>query len=426
MAGVAPFTLCRITRAERTYFYALFRDPETGKRGSKKSVEALRQALGSHEQHPIRRRDEAIRICQQALEAGIVGNNKKKDLLYFRSYVENFFSWEQSEYVQRRLALDPGSLSKDYFTTRKSLLVNHVLPKIHTDLLLSKVTLSLLEDLQIQLVMEKRLSNATINVCIRAVVTALREAQRKGLISSALVLKLNMLRDNHTPRGILSEEELTRFIAWAQTHCEKHVYLACLLSLLTGMRSGELRALSKVNIKDDMIIIDHAYADCAGLKPPKGKKTRYVPCPSFLCTELKELASRNPYQSEISLVFWSKRGGAYVSSHYFSTKFTQALKQSNILKEEEILSRNISFHSLRHMANTLLRGSVDEHILRMTIGHSSEQLSDLYTHLSNRALKSVALAQSNNIIPLLGLDLTEKPIFEHVQKEQRETDDGEA
>lgn len=71
---------------------------------------------------------------------------------------------------------------------------------------------------------------------------------------------------------------------------------------------------------------------------------------------------------------------------------------------DEIKGRNITFHSLRHMANTLLRGSVDEHVLRMTIGHSSEQLSDLYTHLSQRGLKSVALAQQNNILPLLGED----------------------
>jgi hypothetical protein len=57
------------------------------------------------------------------------------------------------------------------------------------------------------------------------------------------------------------------------------------------------------------------------------------------------------------------------------------------------------------MANTLLRGSVDEHVLRMTIGHSSQQLSDLYSHLSQRGLKSVALAQQKNILPLINQSL---------------------
>jgi site-specific recombinase XerD len=61
------------------------------------------------------------------------------------------------------------------------------------------------------------------------------------------------------------------------------------------------------------------------------------------------------------------------------------------------------------MANTLLRGSVDEYVLRMTIGHSSEQLSDLYTHLSQKALENVALAQKNNILPLVEISDAETP-----------------
>ena len=422
MAGPAPFTLCRIERNERSYYYALFRDPQTGKRLSKKSVEALRKALGSFDTTPIRRRDEAIRICQQALESRIIFSKEKAKEVYLTSYLEEFFTWERSEYVQRRITLDPGSLSPDYFATRKSLLMNHVLPKLHNDLLLSKVTLDILEHLQFELVKEKKLSNATINLCMRAVLLALREAQRKGALSSSLILRMNMVRDNHTPRGILSEDEISSFIKWAKVNSEQHIYFAALVSLVTGMRSGELRALRLESIGQDLISINHAYADRAGLKQPKGKKTRYVPCPTFLCASLKELANENPYPSKLALVFWSKRGGGYVSSHYFSTKLKKDLLQSGILTKEEIDTRNISFHSLRHMANTLLRGSVDEHILRMTIGHSSEQLSDLYTHLSKRALKSVELAQSNNILPLLGITSVQEQIFQNKEQKHDETD----
>jgi hypothetical protein len=79
------------------------------------------------------------------------------------------------------------------------------------------------------------------------------------------------------------------------------------------------------------------------------------------------------------------------------------------------------------MANTLLRGSVDEHVLRMTIGHSSQQLSDLYTHLSQRGLKSVALAQQNNILPLLGqgFALSPEQVDEQEQEDKEYIDDGE-
>ena len=110
MASPAPFTLCRIQRDERTYFYALFRNPETGKRTNKKSVETLRKQLGIYDTTPIRRRDEAIRICQKALEEGIVFRKQQEQL--FGAYLAEFYTYEISPYVRRRNLLEPGSISK--------------------------------------------------------------------------------------------------------------------------------------------------------------------------------------------------------------------------------------------------------------------------------------------------------------------------
>jgi hypothetical protein len=93
------------------------------------------------------------------------------------------------------------------------------------------------------------------------------------------------------------------------------------------------------------------------------------------------------------------------------------LVRSQVLDEQAIEERNISFHSLRHMANTLLRGSIDEHLLRLTIGHSSQRLSDLYTHLSDRGWRSVALAQERTILTLLG------PSEDGMDSEETSSDD---
>lgn len=425
MASPAPYTLCRIYRGERVYYYALFRDPTTGKRTNKKSVEMLRKALGTIETAPIKRRDEAIRICQKALEQGLVFEKKQEQTLL--SYLQDFYTWEKSEYVKRRNTLSPGSISIDYIATRKNLLDNHVFPLLDKNLLLSKVTVGILEQLQLQMVEQGVLHHATINIGMTAVLTALREAQRKGFIPSSTSLFIAGLPCIHTPRGILSERELALFMQYAKEKSEKRIYLACLVALLTGMRSGELRALRYDAIGCEMITIDQAYADRAGIKAPKGKKTRYVPCPEFLCNALKELALENPFVTMPSLVFWSKRNGSVVSSHYFSERFTQELVRSSLFTKNSLAERNISFHSLRHMANTLLRGSVDEHVLRMTIGHSSQQLSDLYTHLSQRGLKSVAVAQQNNILPLLGqvFSLSPEQVDEQEQEDKEYIDEGE-
>lgn len=417
MASPAPYTLCRIQHGERMYYYALFRDPATGKRTNKKSVEQLRKELGIFDTTPIKRRDEAIRICQKALDSGLIFAKKQKSETII-DYLRTFYDWEKSEFIKRKNTLSPGSISPDYIATRKNLLENHILPLIDTNLLLSEVTVGWLEALQYKLVEQKKLHHGTINVCMSAVVNALKEAQRKGFIPASIVLTLPQLKAFHMPRGILSEEELAAFMEYARAKTEPRIYLACLLSLLTGMRSGELRALRHRAIGEEMITIEYAYGDRAGLKLPKGKKVRYVPCPAFLCKELKQLALDNTYPNELLLVFWSKRNGGFVSSHYFAERFRSELIRSQVLSAEELEKRNISFHSLRHMANTLLRGAVDEHVLRMTIGHSSEQLSDLYTHLSQRGLKSVALAQQNNILPLVGL----LPEEMDQDKEQHEDD----
>jgi len=365
-------------------------------------VEKLRKDLGIVSSVPIKRRDEAILICQKALDEDIVFG--KREPLSFYSYLKRFFDWNDSPYVERRNLLDPGSISQDYIATRQNLISNHILPRIQTNLLLSAVTLNQLEHIQLNFVKEGKLASSTINICMGAVSLSLGEAQRRGLLSTANTYTVRPLKSTHRMRGILSEGELKTFMQFMRKGGEERIYLACLVSLLTGMRSGELRALSFPSVGEDLITVDQAYADKAGIKVPKGKKTRYVPCPAFLCELLKNLSISNPNPNAYHLVFWSKRGGAFVSSHYFSERFQQEIVRSGVLEMEEIKERNITFHSLRHMANTLLRGSVDEHVLRMTIGHSSEQLSDLYTHLSQRGLKSVALAQQNNILPLLEED----------------------
>ena len=406
MATPAPFTLCRIRANERVYFYALFRDPESGKRTNKKSVERLRTRLGIFSDKPISRRDEAIRICQQALEAGLIFARDEK--IPMREYLVQFYSWEESEYIKRRNVLSPGSIGKDYVHTRRNLIKNHLLIHIKPNLLLSAATLGIVEDWQFALVERGELSHSTINVIMASVIAALREAQRRGKLSPSVVLELKHLEVIHKARGILSEEETARFLQYAKEESERRIYLACLLALVTGMRSGELRALRVDALCGDMIVVDQAYADRAGLKAPKGKITRHVPCPIWLIDELEALAEENPYDGEHRLVFWSKRGGGFVSSHYFSSRFKEELVRSGVLDETAIAERNISFHSLRHMANTMLRGSIDEHLLRLTIGHSSVRLSDLYTHLSDRGLKSVALAQERTILTLLGSPEDEK------------------
>ena len=178
----ASFTLCRVPHGERMYWYALFRDPKTGKRTNKKSVEVLKKRLGDYSPAPVTRRSEAEAICVQALEQDMVF--RKKDALRstkeLGAYLSHFFDWETSPYIQRRLLLDPQGISKDYMHTRKNLVDTHVVPLLEKGALLSDVSLRQLEDLQFRLVKETSLSKGTVNMAMQAVVMALKEAQQNG------------------------------------------------------------------------------------------------------------------------------------------------------------------------------------------------------------------------------------------------------
>lgn len=401
-----PFTLTRVHHGETSSWYVLFRDPQTGKRMNKKSIEVLRKEMGDQTVEPLLRKEDAEALCARYLERSLHTAPTQRTVA---SYMMEFYDWDTSPYIARRRTLDPESISRDYMATRKNLLLNHAIPLFPPTLTLDHLTVGVLEDLQYHLVASGKLAKNTVNMIMQAVLFALREAQRRGEIPQQVLLSIQPLKAKERIRGVMTETETHAYLQAAKNMQNKRIWLSATLSLLTGMRSGELRALDVCQIGDGFITIDRAYADLHGEKRPKGKKTRIVPCPQFLCDQLREFAHTNPYRRKETLVFWSAKGGSYVSSHYFCEIFHRALREAHILTKEEISQRNITFHSFRHMANTLLRGSVDEYVLRMTIGHSSEQLSDLYTHLSQKALENVALAQKNNILPLVEISDAETP-----------------
>lgn len=395
--NTAPFTLCRIKNKERMSFYVMYRDPVTGKRGTKKSIDKLKIKLNFGFEH-VTRLEEAINIAQRALDQGLIFNTKKEITL--KKYLLNFFDFDKSPYFTRKILLDKDAISSDYVSTRRNAINKHILPLINDSFLVSDVDIKFLENLQTKLILKKNLSSTTINQIMNSLSQALEYSKKDNLLPYSQSTKVEAIRKNIKVRGILSNEETQNLMNYLKNCNDKKTYLAISLALVTGMRSGELRALTTDQIKNGTILVDRAYANIAKTKIPKGKKSRLIPCPIYLCSQLKELALLNP-NLEDKLVFWSKKKGKVISSHYFNTKFTKALIDSKTLTKEEIQNRNISFHSLRHMANTLLRGSVDEYILRLTIGHSSEQLSNIYSHIEDSALESIRKAQEKNILPFL-------------------------
>jgi integrase len=190
------------------------------------------------------------------------------------------------------------------------------------------------------------------------------------------------------------------------------------------MRFGEILGLTVdqieiLNPNDSRIKIEQAFSVVGGMKSPKGKKSRDTFIPTSLAKEMQKLAAEN--QNGNNLIFWSltsRKSMRPVTEGYIRERFYDALldvldsengftpgkkvedpekskpdkkvykweydtveidgvqvRRAELVRRE----RNIVFHSFRHYYVTRATSVVtDESLLRLSVGHSSTAMTDIY------------------------------------------------
>lgn len=156
--------------------------------------------------------------------------------------------------------------------------------------------------------------------------------------------------------------------------------LSALLLLVTGVRVGEL---ASVRIGD--IDLKQRSVRVIG----KGNRERQV----FLPDELTV--------AELGKYMASCRKGAILSDRLFVDERGRLLTASSIrsrirtLANSAGIDRRVTPHMLRHTAATaLLEAGVDIRFVQKLLGHRSIQTTQLYTHVSDRALRN-AITKAN-------------------------------
>jgi integrase len=429
----SPFFVSKKTKDNKSVWYAHFPDPDDSQKRKVRSVEVLRSQLGSTDTSPIRRKAEAIRITQQALNAGLIQFDQKKDPLV-TDYIEAYWDFDNSDVIRRKNLKKANSISRGYAMNIRGTFIKNASPLFPNNLRLSKLKTSHIEKIMNQLIDEGELSLSTIARVKQSIEVPLKEAYRIGLIRENPMLRVEPIPTDRKERGILTETELHKLIEMMRMGIEQgtfnnDVYLACVLSALTGMRQGEIRSLHTENIKildesNGVITVKESYSAYEGRKVPKGKRERLVPAPTWICEELYDHAEMNPYGS--SMVFWSKIStDSPISSSYIRKELYQYLwdlleeeagclkqmiqdgdkvdkdgKPVMIRKGEEIRrQRNIDFHSFRHYFVTWMRSSglLTDGQLRGVVGHQDSATTDNYTHQTESNLKRIG-SITNNIL----------------------------
>jgi integrase len=213
------------------------------------------------------------------------------------------------------------------------------------------------------------LENQTINNHLTVLSGCLRSAQDRYDLPKPPKIKFLKTRPART--DFLSPEETDRLLA---NSCGvwREVFL---MALKTGLRFGELKALSwaDINWANRSVTIRHSWSMAKkGLDTPKNNRERTVP----LVAEVTDMLLRKPRRGPF--VFVDAHGRSF-SPARLNRALRNACARAGI--------RGITSHKLRHtFASHLAAAGASMKAIQELLGHSDLKVTMRYAHLSHSSL----------------------------------------
>jgi integrase len=228
----------------------------------------------------------------------------------FVDYLNRFWDWN-GDYVQGRLERG-RTIGKKYVDDCRAKIKRHIEP-FFKDALLCDVTTKSLEDFMKSIPRrdidpENGYARRTINIMIKLVKKALKEAVRLGILPRNPADGVELLADDRRERGILTPDELNRLfkMEWPDERSKT----AAILASVSGMRISEITGLriEDLDLERRVIHVRHSFSVYEKrLKGTKNEKARFIYTDASILKILAELHQRNPYQN--SYIFWGSDPG---------------------------------------------------------------------------------------------------------------------
>ena len=227
---------------------------------------------------------------------------------------------------------------------------------------------------------------ATIELTKRVMKAALNDAVRSGLISVNPALLAKSPTRRRPAMRVMNASQAHVFLEFIEGHPYEAFYR---VMLATGMRVGELQALTWENVNLDAgrieVVASLTIIPGEGAKRllPKTNKTRSVTLPDSLAEFMRRhnvTAKRRSLRAGIpwsdqSYVFTSQTG-SYVRKNRVGQCFKTILRRLGL--------PDMRLYDLRHTAATLLLANgVHPKVVSEMLGHSSVAITlDTYSHVS--------------------------------------------
>jgi integrase/recombinase XerD len=213
---------------------------------------------------------------------------------------------------------------------------------------------------------EKNLSSASL----RTIIQALRYFWKEGLQRNFPPKVIYPRKESILP-AILSKKEVLLLIDSLDNYKHK---LLLMLAYSSGLRVSEIVSLRKNNID--------FYRQVIHIQQGKGKKDRMVPLSKKFTALWREhhtsvLKEGNDY------IFPGQYPNTHLATRTAEKIFENAKKNSNI-------SKNVSFHSLRHaFATHLLEAGTGIRHIQALLGHANVRTTERYARLSKVEIQKV-------------------------------------
>jgi integrase len=250
-----------------------------------------------------------------------------------------------------------------------SVVNTHFLPRFG-DTPLCKLTkesaLDLMQDL-----LEAHHSPNGINHIIAILKCILASAFNEGYIDQNWCNKIKPLKAMPPKENYWNREDINRFLGCP---ARDDIFNISLLALNTGLRRGELGALSwrQVDFTQNQIQIQKSRDQFGINENTKTNRKRVVPINSFIKNFLLELKGNQP---ESELVFKNDLNSPTDLHHLY--------RSFRLLQEKCGITNIIRFHDLRHtFASHFMMNGGNIYDLQKILGHSKLSMTEKYAHLS--------------------------------------------
>jgi len=246
-------------------------------------------------------KSEAIKVALHAFEETQIDPGGPR----LKTYASPYFIWDKCPHV-RRLTSEGKSITKYHVKDMRNIMDNHLFTDPITKLKLPEIKRAHILDFRERLI-EKLGYTRTVQKAVSVLKTILKEAYFREDIARDPTAGIGVTKYKPKEIGTFTEEELKQLFPATSPGPWKdlHDYSVFLTAATTGMRRGEILALSweHVYFDEGFIQVQQAWKDRHEIGLPKWNKKRIVPLPAMLADTLELVKKNSKHTRPQDMVF---------------------------------------------------------------------------------------------------------------------------